>query len=739
MSNLTIQQAFDLAVQHHQAGQFAIAEELYGKILEVVPKHPDALHHLGVLASQRGRNDLAVEYITQALGHAPQLASAHSNLGLALIQLGKFEPAIEALHKALDLQPDFPEAMNNLGNALFDLRRYDEAEVALQRALLLRPGFPQSQVKLLDLWVQTRRLDEALALVREVLAERPACPGTLNALGSILAAQGKLDEALVAYTKALEAQAAQRAVQFDRGNMLNNRGNVLKQLGRPAEAAAAYREALALNPGNAGAHNNLGLVLAVMGEVDDAVVRLRQALRLEKRIPLVHSNLANLLKDVGQHAEALALYREGIEVDATVPDPYSNLLLALHYVAGQDPEEVFAEHLEWGRRHAEPWRESILPHSNPRDPERRLRIGYLSADMCDHPVGRLLLPVFQNHDAAQVNITVYSGVPIEDDLTKQLREHASEWRSVVGMEDAQVADTIRADAIDILIELSGHTAGHRLLVFARKPAPVQVSYLGYPDTTGVAAIDYRFTDSLADPPGCSVSRHVEELVRLDPCAWCFAPLPEIAPVVRGMRPFTFGSYNVTAKVTDEMLRVWARILRGVPESHLLLKGFGWKSKAATRRVLALMAAEGVDAGRIELRGQHPTRLEHLASHRHLDIALDTFPYHGTNMTFEALWMGTPVITLAGQTHASRVGVSLLTHAGHPEWVAASEDEYVAKAVELASQPERLAQLRVGLRDELRASPVMDGAGMARRIEAAYRTMWRKWCATAPADEGVKDG
>jgi predicted O-linked N-acetylglucosamine transferase (SPINDLY family) len=317
-------------------------------------------------------------------------------------------------------------------------------------------------------------------------------------------------------------------------------------------------------------------------------------------------------------------------------------------------------------------------------------------------------------------------------MTARFRQHAHVWREIGAVTDADAAELIRRDGIDILVDLAGHTFGNRLLLFARRPAPVQVTYLGYCDTTGMNAIDYRLTDALADPPGTTERLHTERLVRLPDCAWCFRP-PEGAPPV-SPPPFertggiTFGCFSAIPKLTEEALRLWSRILLAVPRSRLLLKNVAFREVATQSRIRALLESAGIAADRIELLGPTPDIAGHLATYGHVDIALDTFPYHGTTTTCEALWMGVPVITLAESAHASRVGVSRLTHAGLPEFIAADQDDYARIAVQLAADTNRLADLRSHLRSRMAASPLMDAPRFAQNVEAAYREMWRKWCA-----------
>ena len=377
-----------------------------------------------------------------------------------------------------------------------------------------------------------------------------------------------------------------------------------------------------------------------------------------------------------------------------------------------DSQTILNQHTRWNRQHAEPLRGLIQGHVNDRAIERRLRIGYVSRDFRQHPVGRFLLPLIENHDRGLFEIFCYSDVAGPDEMTVRFQSLASCWREIAGLKHEQVAAQIRTDQIDILVDLAGHTTGSRLLVFAQKPAPVQVSYLGYPADTGLSAIDYRFIDPWADPD------QAEKIWRLAKTNWCFAEqtdTPSVQPPPMAQQGcITFGSFNNFAKVTNSMLQIWAGILSRVPNSRLLLKAGAFVSATARDRARRGLVSHGIDITRLILLGPQPDHATHLATYSQIDIALDTFPYHGTTTTCDALWMGVPVITLAGQTHVSRVGVSLLSNIGLPELIANTTDEYMNTAVALANTPDRLKNLRTNLRQRMKQSPLMDCARICKR-------------------------
>ncbi len=686
MPTVTIEQAIAIALQHHQAGRLAEAEPIYRQILAQQPHHPDALHYLGVLAHQVGQNDSAAELIGKAIRLNPHCVYYHSNLGNVLSSQRKLDQAVAAYHAAIKIQPDYAEAHNNLGNALKDQGQLDQAISAYRTALQLKPDYADAQ----------------------------------SNLGTALADQGQLDQAITAYQTAIQLKP-------DFAEAHNNLGNAFRDQGQLDQAITAYRTAIQLKPDYAKALSNLGTVLVDQGQLDQAIAAYQAAIQLQPDFAEAHNNLGHAFKDQGQLDEAISSYRTAIELKPDFTKAHSNLILTQCCHPGYDAATVAEEARRWNERFATPLKPLIKLHQNDRSPERRLRIGYVSADFREHAVARFLLPLFADYDHQNFEIFAYAQLPTPDAITHQFQAHADFWRSIVGVSDEQVVEMIRQDRIDILIDLAGHTGNNRLLLFARKPAPVQVTYLGFPATTGLEAMDYRLTDDFADPQGQTESYHSEKLIRLPATAWCYHPGSSPAPMARQAGPITFGSFNSFAKVTEPMLQRWAEILQAVPDSRLLLKAVGLSSKTVRERVRKILSEAGFGPDRLELLDPVATHSAHIASYQKIDIALDTFPYHGTTTTCEALWAGVPVVSLAGTRHVSRVGVSLLSNVGLPDLVAHSVDEYMQIAVKLANDLPRLANLRSTLRQRMEASPLMDAPRFARNIEAAYRQMWRTWC------------
>jgi predicted O-linked N-acetylglucosamine transferase (SPINDLY family) len=558
--------------------------------------------------------------------------------------------------------------MINLSSAAFD-------RAAEQGVALLRAG----------------RVREAGDLFSQILQ---ACPTHLTAL------RGFADAAVAVGNHTLGAELAKAALEIEPSHVptMLVLGHALLVMAKATEAIETHARAAALAPQNASAWMGLGLSYLLGAQAEEALAAFEKA-------------------------------RGAAPQDAPAR---SSGLYALHYLAGVSPERLFGAHREWGAAYPRP----PAAHANERDPERRLRVGYVSADFRNHAVARFFEPLLTHHDPAQVETFCYYNHHHADGVTAALKKAAGHWREIVKLSDEAAAALIRDDRIDVLVDLSGHTADDRLLVFARRPAPVQVTYLGYPDTTGLPGMDYRITDAVADPPGSSDGRHTERLLRVPVPFVCFGMprnLPALAgpPAARAGR-VTFGSFNTLVKLTGPHIGTWAKVLRAVGGSRLLLKSAALDDPQVQARIRGQFAAQGVAPERLMMRGHMPDNTQHLALYNEVDVALDTFPYTGTTTTCEALAMGVPVVTRAGETHHSRVGASLLTAVGRAEWIAPEEDAYVKIAVELAGDVGRLAELRPRLREELERSPLTDGSGHARHVEAAYREAWRTWCAGVTA-------
>ena len=703
-----------------EQGKLDDAVRCYRRVLDLNPDFAEAHNNLGNALREQGKLDEAAASYRRALDLKPDLAEAHNGLGNVLRKQGKLNDAEACFRRALDLEQDLAEAHDNLGNVLKEQGRLDEAVARYRRALDLKPDFAEAYNNLGIAFKEQGKLDEAVACYRRVLELNPDFAETHNNLGNALKEQGKLDEAVACYRRVLDLNP-------DLAEAHNNLGIALKEQGKLNEAVACYRRTLGLTPDFAEAHNNLGAAFHEQGKLDEAVACYRRVLELKPDLAEAHNNLGIVLKEQGKLDEAVACYRRALELKPGYVRAHSNLIYTQMFCADYNPQTLYEEHCRWEQIHAAPLAKFVQPDGNDRSPDRRLRVGYVSPDFRYHPVARFLLPLLESHDRTGFEIFCYASVRIQDAMTGRCRAHADVWRNVLGLPDAQVADAIRKDGIDILVDLSMHMAENRLLVFARKPAPVQVTYLAYCGTTGLRTIDYRLTDPYLDPPGLDDRFYSEQSVRLPETYWCYRPPMETPPVnalpAAEAGHVTFGSLNNFCKMSPQTLAAWTRLLTAVPESRLFLHAH---SGSIRDHVRSLVAGEGISADRVDFVGFQPLA-EYFDVYQRIDVALDPFPYGGGTTTCDALWMGVPVVSLAGQTAVGRSGVSILSNLGLTELVANDLDQYLRIAIGLAQDLPRLGNLRAALRERMQNSPLMDAPCFAHNIEAAYREMWRTWC------------
>jgi predicted O-linked N-acetylglucosamine transferase (SPINDLY family) len=536
--------------------------------------------------------------------------------------------------------------------------------------------------------------DHAAEICRRIVAAEPEQAEAWHLLGVVALERGELAEAEAALRRAIASDWPTDALH--RAEFHNSLGILLKRQGRLGAAVDAYRQAIALHPDYAEAHYNQALSLLAQGRLDDALAAYDRACQLQPHGLLAHSNR----------------------------------LLALQYHPASTPATLAAAHAEFDRRYAAPLRATWRPHTNPRDPDRPLRLGFVSPDLCRSPVGFFLTRMLENLDPRQADAVCYSHRTVEDEMTERIRRAAAEWREVHALGDEQLAEQIRADRIDILFDLAGHTGGNRLLTFARRPAPIQITWLGYACTTGLSAMDYLLADAREVPPALE-THYVERVLRMPDSYVCFLPpadAPSVGPLpALGAGQVTLGSFNNPAKITPQVITAWSDVLRRVPGARLLLKYFGLDDPDTAARFRSRFAECGIAGDRIELAGGAP-RDELMRCYQQVDLALDTFPYNGGLTTCEALWMGVPVVTFPGETFASRHSLSHLTSVGLTETIASGRNEYVELAVRLAGDLPRLAALRAGLRDRVARSPLCDGPRFATNLLAVLREAWRGWVA-----------
>ncbi|HSE79916.1 MAG TPA: tetratricopeptide repeat protein [Alphaproteobacteria bacterium] len=678
----------------------------------------------GRYLAERGRHAEAAKAYAHALQLAPDDPMGAIGLASALREMGQPKEALAAIERALDTWPVSAPLHKLRGRIMRDLGRLLEAQSAFRRAASIDRADVEALV-LAGMALKDRGEPEsAIALYQEALTRNPKDAWAYNNLGNALQELGRFDAAQEAYEKAVGLVANYVEAHV-------NLGNVNQALGRLPEAEAAYRRAIAFRPTFAEGHNNLGTALRLMGRLEAAAHAYRRAIELKPTLAEAVSNLASVFNEQGRIVEAQAAFARACAINPDHAAAASNLLLAMNYATEPTRDAVFAAHRRWGERFAA--KIEIPPHVNSRMVDRRLRIGYVSADFREHSVSYFFEPLLGAHDANRVETVCYSAVARPDETTRRLEGLAGAWRSLVGINDERAMHMVREDGIDILVDLGGHTARNRLPLFALKPAPVQVTWLGYPNTTGLAAIDYRLTDAVCDVEG-DERWSTETLVRLPNGFHCYRP-PADAPKVgrppsRRAGHVTFGSFNNLTKVNPDVVAAWANILQAVPKSLLLLKSRALSDEPTRRRYFEMFERAGVEPARLRLLPWTDKKM-HLAVYGEVDIALDPFPYNGTTTTCEALWMGVPVVALAGDRHAGRVSASILRRIGLDDLVASDQAGYVGLAARLASDAARLSDLRAGMRTRLEGSPLMDAKGFARDLEQAYREMWRAWCQSRP--------
>jgi len=662
----------------------------YDSAIALVPELARAHFNRGTILLDRGDAQDALQAFTKAVQYKPDSAGAHFNLGAAHVRLDGHEAAVSAYRRALALKPDFAEAGLALGAALEELGQDGPAVVSYRRVLEIQPDHAEAQDKLAHILVRLDRYDEAATCFRHILARNPHNVNALNSLGLIL----------------------------------NLRGNL-------QESAEQYRLAVKLKPDFVAAHGNLGNVLMDMHKFSDAAASYRRVLELDPDSADAYNNLGSAFKDLGDLGKALESYRKAMDLKPDMAVAHSNLLMVQNYLSEQPPEQLLEEARRFGEtvsRLAPP----AAPLTNSPIIDRCLRVGIVSADLSAHPVGYFVesvLAALAAGAAGRLELFAYANALESDEVTARIKAHLQGWHMVHDLSDASLAQRIRDDRIDILIDLSGHTGGNRLPAFAWRAAPVQVSWLGYFATTGVAAIDYLIADPWTLPP--HLEHHfTEKILRLPQTRLCFTP-PTLK-VDAGPLPalangyVTFACFNALPKMNDSVVALWVRILQAVPRSRLYLMASQLNEASNRQTTLERFLAHGIEAERLIIQGPVP-RARYLETYQRVDVALDPFPYTGGTTTAEALWMGVPVLTLAGQTFLSRQGVGLLTNAGLPEWIACDADDYVKRAVAHAGDLQSLSTLRAGLRSQVLASPIFDAPRFARHFEAALRGIWHTWC------------
>ena len=698
MTKAAIRAALQTAAGLANAKRGPEAESIYRQVLTAHPDEAGALYGYGQLL--------------QAAGHAPQ--------------------AVGLLRQAVARQGNDAEIRNALGAALAATGELAESEAAFRRAIELRPGLATAHENLTSVLAYMGRATEALAAGERAVALNPKSATALMAIAQSLLSLNRLEEVLPLADRAIAVDPpAYRAHELV--------GHALMGLGRADEAIEAYKRGVSPQPGFAVAYSNLGNALQQRARTAEAMPALEMAIRLDPNLPDARNNYGNALKDLARLDEACVEYRKAVAIRPSTALFGSNLVYAMWFRQQCDPAEVLAESRAWAAYHAEPLTAAAPPFPNDRNPDRKIRVGLVSPDFRFHPVGRLIQPLIAAYPRDGFEFFLFSGVVRPDELTASMYANVTGVVDTRGMSDEQLAAAVRHVGVDVLIDLQLHMSGTRLRAFAMRPAPVQITYLGYCATSGMTAMDYVLTDRNLDPydgpdpaGGAPSPIHSERLLHVDGCYWCYGepsglpdtnPLPATA-VNNGT--VTFGSLNSFTKLNDGVFDVWAELLRRVPNSRLFLVVPGGPERQEFVR--QLWVRRGIAGHRIAMT-EIVSAFEYFLLYQNVDIALDPFPYAGGTTTMDALFMGVPVVTLEGRWATARAGVTLLKTAGLSQWITQTPEQYVQLATALAADLPGLAQTRANLRNHLRSSPLMDAPRFAADLCNALRRAWRHWSAT----------
>jgi len=712
---LPLHVAWQQAVAHHQAGRLQQAEQLYRAILQAQPGNPDANHNLGVLAGQAGQHAAGLPYLQAALTSNPAHEQYVLSYAQALLTTGQPAEALAILKGATQRGLASVAVRSLLQNA-------EATTLNSQKHAKDPSAIEMSQLAAL---FNGGRYAELEAQASIFVERNPNSGNAWKVLSEAFLLQGK---------HALQAlQTASKLLPND-ADLHCNLGYALRESGQFHRAIASCRRALEIRPNFAEAHCNLANALQDLGEIKEALVSYHSALNLKPDYAQAHNNLGHALLGLDQIGEAVASFRRAMEINPDYADARSSLLFALSHHIGVDAKTLFAEHIRFGEQFEAPLRATWPQHDNSRDPDRPLQIGFVSGDLRNHAVAVFIEPILAHLVGnTQLSLHAYYTHGMEDDVTRRIKGLVAHWHPVVGLSDADLAQRIRADGIDILIDLSGHTAHNRLLAFVRKPAPLQVSWIGYPGTTGLRSMDYYLADRFFLPVEQFADQFTEKIVYLPSTVpfLPFADAPPINPLPALANGYvTFGSFNRTNKISRPVIAMWAELLRAVPDSRMVLGGLAAGSQS--ENLLTWFDQEGI--ARERLSGYPRSDMAtYLGLHHQVDLCLDTFPYTGGTTTCHALWMGVPTLTLVGKTSFGRDGTGLLSGVGLEAFVAHDAGDFVRKGVAWAQQCEALAAIRSQLRERFAQSPIGQPALVAAGLERALRTMWQRWCAGLPPE------
>ena len=729
------------AKSHAKRGEIQVARELYTQVLEAYPQNQQAKKGLKSLQNQVNKKnpsgppqaqvDSVISFyyqgrVQEALSGSETLIKDYPNIpllyslsGACYKALGQLDDAVKRYEQTLAIKPDYADAHYNLGNALQELGQLDAAVKCFEQALAIKPDYASAYNNLGNTLKELGQLDTAVKCYKQALAIKPDYAETQCNLGVTLQELGQLDAAVKCYKQAL-------AIKSDYADAHYNLGNTLKELGQLDAAVKCYEQALAINPDYADAHNNLGNALQELGQLDAAVKCFEQALALKPGYAGAHNNLGNALQELGQLDAAVSCYKQALVIKPDYAEAHSNRLFLFNYSSNYDSDFLLKEAIKFG----EIFRKKVTTHFsrfNCSNKPNKLKIGLVSGDFKEHPVGYFLESVLPEIAQQNLELIAYSSHPKFDELSARIQLFFSEWKPLYGLSDENAAKLIHNDGVHILMDLSGCTAHNRLPIFTWKPAPIQISWLGYFATTGIYEIDYILGDPYVTPAQFD-SQFSEKIYRLPKTRWCFTP-PKVnikisPPPALTNGYVTFGCFNNLTKVNEQVISLWIKILAAIPNTRLLLKSKQLNSLSIQSKIIKKFTTAGIGPERIICEGAE-LREKYLIAYQRIDIALDPFPFTGGATTMESLWMGVPVLTLQGESLVSRQGVGILMNADLSNWIAKDKDEYLTKAINFSSDINRLSLIRSGLRDQVLMSPLFDNKQFSKDFENALWTIWQQ--------------
>lgn len=714
---MTIQQALMKAIERHKNGETQEARKLYAQILQVDPNHPDANHNLGVIIIGSGKVKEALPYLEKAATLYPNVEQFRSTLSYAKKRCGEYNEEEESLISRRDKRQNPPQKEINGILSLYNQNRLDEALWLIRQALALYPHYAFGYNLQGAILKALQRNKEAVSSYEKAISLKRDYPQALSNLGVALIELNRYEEAIASYKKAI-------LIDPNYPQAYSNLGNILRDTGKTEDAIEMYKKAISLKPDFALAHTNLGALMHDLGRLEEAIESSKTAISLDPYLSEAYSNLGTALSGVGKLDDAIDMYRKAISLSPNQEDTFGNLLFVLNYHPDKTAEEIYDVYKEYDKTFAAPLACLQKPHTNDKNLNRKLRIGYVSPDFRIHSVTRFLEPLLSKHDKTKFEIFLYAETIKEDVATKRYKTYADAWINTVGMNDIELAEKIRCDRVDILVELAGHSANNRLLVFAQKPSPVSLSWLGYGYTTGVKAIDYYLTDEICAP------KESEHLFAEKPWRiknpFVYRPADDMGEC--GETPalkngyITFGTITRSIRINHKTIRAWSIVLKKLPNSKLKIDSKNYTDKQMQKELIEAFKNHNIDKDRLDIGYSSPP----WNTLRAIDIGLDCFPHNSGTTLFETLYMGVPYITLADRPSVGRLGSSILNGIGRNEWIADSEEEYIDKLVWLGSDIKRLSYIRQTLRKEMLESPLMNETEFAKKIETVYEQMFQKW-------------